>query len=374
MSNTGIAASEASNEAKRTNQNDELLRLLVENVQDYAIFVLDPDGHVLTWNLGAKALKGYERHEIIGKHFSIFYPPEAVESRWPDHELSIAAKEGKFVDEGWRVRRDGSTFWAYVVITALRDSANNLTGFAKVTRDMTEQRNAAERIQNLNRELRKRVSELDESRRVIELKTLDLQHLSARVMQIQDEERRRIARNLHDDIGQQLAALKMTLTKDANRETVEILNSAISAIRNLSYLLHPPLLDETGLRSALHWLVDGMKTRSNIEITLSFQPTDFPRLPIDLETAIFRIVQESLMNIYRHAQSRTARIEIRKQSEWVVVCVRDFGKGLPADDTTPRLGVGIGGMRERVRQFGGDLTISNAEPGTLVEAKLPLLG
>src|SRR5262252_6108647 len=181
MTNRGVVPIKTTNEAEGAKQNDELLRLLVENVQDYAIFVLDPDGHVLTWNLGAKALKGYERHEIIGKHFSIFYPPEAVKSRWPDHELSIAAKEGRFVDEGWRVRRDGSTFWAYVVITALRDSANNLTGFAKVTRDMTEQRNAAERIQNLNRELRKRVSELDESRRVIELKTVELQNLSARV-------------------------------------------------------------------------------------------------------------------------------------------------------------------------------------------------
>ena len=374
MTNRGVVPIKTTNEAEGAKQNDELLRLLVENVQDYAIFVLDPDGHVLTWNLGAKALKGYERHEIIGKHFSIFYPPEAVKSRWPDHELAMAAKDGRFIDEGWRIRRDGSTFWAYVVITALRDSANNLTGFAKVTRDMTEQHDAAERILNLNKELRKRISELDESHRIIELKTLDLQNLSARVMQIQDEERRRIARNLHDDIGQQLTALKMTMAKDANQEAIEILNSTISAIRNLSYLLHPPLLDETGLRSALHWLVDGMKSRSNIEITLSVRPTDFPRLHIDLETAIFRIVQESLMNIYRHAQAQTARIEINKQSEWAIVRVRDYGRGLPADVTTPRLGVGIGGMRERVRQFGGDLTISNAEPGTLVEAKLPLFG
>jgi len=371
MTNRGIPPSETSDEAKGANQNDELMRLLVQNIRDYAIFLLDPDGHILTWNLGAKALKGYERHEIIGKHFSIFYPPEAVKSRWPDHELAMAAKDGRFIDEGWRIRRDGSTFWAYVVITALRDSANNLTGFAKVTRDMTEQHDAAERILNLNKELRKRISELDESHRIIELKTLDLQNLSARVMQIQDEERRRIARNLHDDIGQQLTALKMTMAKDANQEAIEILNSTISAIRNLSYLLHPPLLDETGLRSALHWLVDGMKSRSNIEITLSVQPTDFPRSHIDLETAIFRIVQESLMNIYRHAQAQTARIEINKQSEWVIVRVRDYGKGFPADVTTPKLGVGIGGMRERVRQFGGDLTISNAEPGTLVEAKLP---
>jgi len=372
MTNRGVVPIKTTNEAEGAKQNDELLRLLVENVQDYAIFVLDPDGHVLTWNLGAKALKGYERHEIIGKHFSIFYPAEAIESRWPDHELSMAAKEGKYVDEGWRVRRDGSTFWAYVVITALRDSTNKLTGFAKITRDMTEQRVTAERIQGLNRELRKRVSELDESRRVVELRTLDLQNLSARVLQIQDEERRRVARNLHDDVGQQLAGLKMALGKHPDHEALEILNSAINSVRNLSYLLHPPLLDETGLRSALHWLVDGMKSRSNMDINLSVRPTDFPRLNIELETAIFRIVQESLMNVYRHSQSQTARIEIDKQSEWVIVRVRDHGKGLPEDATALRLGVGIVGMRERVRQFGGELRISNAEPGTVVEAKLPL--
>jgi PAS domain S-box-containing protein len=372
MSNSGTAPSKASNEAIESNQNNELLRLLVESVQDYAIFVLDPDGHVLTWNLGAKTLKGYERHEIVGKHFSIFYPREAIESGWPDQELSMAAQDGRFVDEGWRVRRDGSTFWAYVVITALRDSVNNLTGFAKVTRDMTEQRNAAERIQGLNRELRKRVAELDESRRVIELRTLDLQNLSARVLQIQDEERRRIARNLHDDVGQQLVGLKMALAKHASPEALEMLNSAISSIRNLSYLLHPPLLDETGLRSALHWLIEGMKSRSNIEITLSVRPTDFPRLNSDLESAIFRIVQESLTNIYRHAQSQAARIEIDKREEWLHVRVRDYGKGLPEDVTALRLGVGISGMRERVRQFGGDMTISNAEPGTVVEARIPL--
>ena len=92
MTNRGIPPSETSDEAKGANQNDELMRLLVQNIRDYAIFLLDPDGHILTWNLGAKALKGYERHEIIGKHFSIFYPPEAVKSRWPDHELAIDRK------------------------------------------------------------------------------------------------------------------------------------------------------------------------------------------------------------------------------------------------------------------------------------------
>lgn len=361
-------------EPRENNQRDDLFRLLVDSVRDYAIFLLSPEGRVLTWNLGAKALKGYERHEIVGKHFSSFYPHEAIASGWPDRELMIAAKEGRFSDEGWRVKKDGSLFWASVVITALHDANGNLTGFAKVTRDMTERRETSERIQSLNRELRQKVSELDESRRVIELRTLELQHLSARVLQIQDEERRRIARELHDDVGQQLAGIKMVLAQTPNSEARRMLDAAISSVRNLSYLLHPPLLDETGLRAALYWLVDGMKTRSNIEVTLSVSPAEFPRLSLELETAIFRIVQESLTNVYRHSGSQSARVEIDKQSEWIIVRVRDYGKGLPASKigTGIRFGVGIGGMRERIRQFGGDLTISRAEPGTLVEARIPL--
>src|SRR5262249_35641904 len=169
-------------DVSRTNnypQGGELYRLLVESVKDYAIFVLSPEGNVLTWNQGAQALKGYTREEIVGQHFSKFYLPEAVQSEWPNRELAIAEKEGRFSDEGWRVRKDGSAFWASVMITALRDSQGKLSGFAKITQDMSERRHAAERINNLNRELRKKVAELDESQRIIELRTLELQKLSA---------------------------------------------------------------------------------------------------------------------------------------------------------------------------------------------------
>ena len=355
----------------------ELFRLLIQSIRDYAIFVLDPEGNVLTWNPGAEAMKGYTKDEIVGKHFSKFYLPEAVESGWPQRELTLAQKEGRFADEGWRVRKDGTSFWASVVISALRSEDGKLSGFAKVTQDLTERRQAEERIQALNRELRNRVSQLDESRRVIELRTLELQKLSARLLQIQDEERRRLARELHDDLGQQLAAIKMMLGKVSGSEEVrEMTDAAISTVRNLSYLLHPPLLDETGLRAALHWYIDGLAKRSSIKISLTVTPQIFPRLSADIEATIFRVVQESLTNVYRHANSESARVEIEKQPEWVVVRVRDYGKGVSPETTgrshSSRLGIGITGMRERVRQFGGELTLSRAEPGTLVEAKIPL--
>jgi PAS domain S-box-containing protein len=373
MSQPGVASTREG--PAQSAQSDPLFRLLVESVRDYAIFVLSPEGHVLTWNLGARALKGYEKEEIIGQHFSKFYLPEAIESGWPSRELALADKEGRFADEGWRVRKDGSVFWASVIITALRDPSGKLTGFAKITQDMTERREAEERIQSLNRELRVKVSQLDESQRTIELRTLELQKLSARVLHIQDEERRRIASELHDDLGQQLAGLKMLLKKSQHPEAIKMADSAINTVRNLSYLLHPPLLEEAGLRAALHWLVDGMNKRSSVQISLIVRPQVFPRLDAEIETAIFRVVQEALTNIFRHANSESARVEIDKQPEWVWVRVRDYGVGMPSDLCSPtgwmKLGVGIAGMRERIRQFGGDLTISRSEPGTLVEAKVP---
>jgi PAS domain S-box-containing protein len=360
-----------------TGEHGDLYRLLVESIRDYAVFVLDPEGRVMTWNPGAQALKGYARDEIVGVHFSKFYLPEAVASGWPARELMLARKEGRFADEGFRVRKDGTSFWASVIITPLIASDGTLTGFAKVTQDLTDRRQAEERVQDLNRQLRQRVTELDESRRVIELRTLELQKLSARLMVVQDEERRRLARDLHDELGQQLSALKMMLPKGKeDEEASEVLDTAISTVRNLSYLLHPPLLDETGLRSALYWYVDGMAKRSGIEVSLTITPLIFPRLAKDLEMTIFRVVQESLTNVYRHANTESARVDIEKQSEWVVLRVRDYGKGLPREisgkKSSSNLGVGITGMRERVRQFGGELTLSRAEPGTLVEARIPL--
>jgi PAS domain S-box-containing protein len=357
----------------------ELFRLLIENIKDYAIFMLDPDGNVLSWNPGAQAMKGYAKDEIVGQHFSKFYSAEAVQSGWPQRELALAQKEGRFADEGWRVKKDGTSFWASVIIAPLRSSDGRLLGFVKVTQDLTERRSTQERVEALNRELRQRIEQLDESRRLIELRTLELQKLSGRLLHVQDEERRRLARELHDDLGQQLAALKMTLPKVPGiEEARQMTDTAIATVRSLSYLLHPPLLDETGLRSALDWYVEGLAKRSGIQISLIITPAIFPRLSSDIETTIFRVIQESLTNVYKHANSESARVEIHKRSEWVVVRIRDYGKGLPQEingrTLTSQIGVGIGGMRERIRQFGGELTVTRAEPGTLVEAKIPIFG
>ena len=300
--NQSIALVSSDNEAReqagiRAHQSDELFRLLVESVKDYAIFLLDPNGRVMTWNQGAERIKGYKANEIIGQHFSRFYPQEAIESKWPERELEIAGKEGRFADEGLRVRKDGSTFWANVVITPLWDPSGQLRGFSKVTRDLTERRALEERSRQLNKELRNRVGQLLESQRLVELRTLELQKLSTELMRVQDSERRRISRSLHDDLGQDLAALKLELDirhkseqdeRESRLRAIKLTDEALSKVRNVSYLLHPPLLDETGLLPALLWYLDGFQKRSEIRISFEYKPAVFPRLPGEIETSIFR--------------------------------------------------------------------------------------
>jgi PAS domain S-box-containing protein len=132
---------------------DDSFRLLVESVRDYAIVMLDPQGHVASWNTGAERIKGYRPDEIMGKHFSCFYPADAIQRGLPEQELKTAAKEGRFEDEGWRVRKDGKQFWANATISALRDKDGTLRGFAKVTRDLTERKEAEERIQQQSKEI-----------------------------------------------------------------------------------------------------------------------------------------------------------------------------------------------------------------------------
>ena len=131
-----------------------IYRMMVEQVRDYALFVLDPSGHILTWNAGARRLKGYAAEEIIGRHFSVFYAPEAVDRGWPAEELRLATREGRFEDEGWRVRKYGSRFWANVVLTALRDDGGKLIGFSKITRDLTERKRQEEALRQAEERFR----------------------------------------------------------------------------------------------------------------------------------------------------------------------------------------------------------------------------
>ena len=242
-----------------------------------------------------------------------------------------------------------------------------------------------ERLRNSQGELENRVRE-----RTAELDTANqtLRRLSARLLQLQDEERRRIARELHDSVGQMLAALSMNLagvradidrltkTNAVLNDSEDLVQEMSKEVRTISHLLHPPLLDEAGLASALRWYVDGFAQRSKIRVDLDC-PNDFGRLPRVVETAAFRLVQECLTNIHRHSGSSIAKIRLRHSDHEVAVEVEDKGKGIPAEKLEKMAvagipGVGITGMRERVRQLGGTLDIGSSGSGTTVMARLPV--
>jgi len=220
----------------------------------------------------------------------------------------------------------------------------------------------------------------------LELLNRQLRTLSSNLIATQDDERRRIARELHDSLGQELSAAKMMTDKivmlnrssEARNEALEIsklIDDAIQQVRSISYLLHPPLLDEIGLQSALQFYLEGFTKRSGIEVILDMQPSNFPRLALEMETAIFRIVQEAVTNVFRHSGAREAWVTLVKDDTRIVGTVRDNGKGISdgvMEGRLDRIGVGIGGMQQRVKEFGGDLRIGNANPGTFVEVTVPI--
>jgi PAS domain S-box-containing protein len=234
----------------------------------------------------------------------------------------------------------------------------------------------------LEQSIRDNAAELE---KIVDSRTDELRRLSVRLMSLQDEERRRIARDLHDGLGQELAVAKMVLDKMLLQKTVQptddswaqassIVERAIQQVRTMSHLLHPPLLDEVGLLSALAWYTDGLSKRSGIETTLSVQPRDFPRLTSEAETAVFRIVQEALTNVFRHSEAHNVAVALAQTDGMIKVTVRDDGKGVTnkiAELRSDSVGVGIGGMKQRAKELGGELRLTNIHPGTLVELQIP---
>jgi PAS domain S-box-containing protein len=292
---------------------EDAYRLLVDSVVDYAIFMLDPTGRVISWNAGAERIKGYSAEDIIGEHFSLFYPPEDLVARKPWRELEVAVDVGRFEDEGWRLRKDGTRFWANVVITALTDESGRLRGFAKVTRDMTERR----RVEQT----------LTEQRRLV-----------GHLVEAQELERRRIAWDVHDDSIQSMVAVGMRLQLLANRlpeqeaavvrKLDEAVRASIGRLRNLVFRLRPPELDRHSLAEALdHYLTDvagpwGITYRLRHE--LDSEP------PVQSAITIFRICQEALVNIRKHARASAVDVSLTSVGGGTLVEVADNGVGVEA--------------------------------------------
>jgi signal transduction histidine kinase len=263
--------------------------------------------------------------------------------------------------------------------------------------------NALLRLKQAEREARLQAAEAEKARREVEQahnelemrveqrtkelsdKAEEVQQLNIKLLRLQDEERRRIARELHDSTGQNLAAMKMILDQMAPEskgsklgtmvdELTTLNNEMIRQLRTMSYLLHPPLLDEVGLPSALKWYVEGFEERSGIKVELDFGP-DFGRLSHEMETALFRVAQESLTNIHKHSGSATAQIWLGRDAERIVLGVADHGTGIPSTRLRDGVfvpGVGLMGIRERVQQFGGNAEIVSSPAGTTVTATIPV--
>ncbi len=287
----------------------------------------------------------------------------------------------------WRVRlRDGSYRYCATRAVPILNPDKTVREWVGIVIDIDDSKRYQERLELAQQELEARVtrrtSQLNEA-------TNGLRRLAGMLLRSQDEERRRIARELHDSVGQFLAALGMNfsrisseasrLSPDANRalsESGEMLTELTTQVRTISHLLHPPLLEEVGLEAALRWFTDGFSQRSGIQVSIDMPP-NLQRLDNNLEIAVFRVTQECLTNIHRHSGSKTAGIRVAPEQEYLRVEVRDSGVGIPPEkqeaiNSTGLPGVGLRGMRERLREFGGSLEVTSDSTGTLVTALFPI--
>ena len=373
-----------------------LLAAIVDSSED-AIVSKSLDGMITSWNKTAERMFGYTADEAIGKNIMFIIP---FERREEEDAILSRMKQGKRVEhfETVRRRKDGTTIDVSLTISPVRDASGRIVGASKIARDVTDRiraetalRQSEERFRHLaetlDAEVRVRTAELEQRNAEVLRQADQVRVLSHQLMRAQDDERRKLARELHDSTGQLLAALSMNIatiereqshvddaSKKAISDSAGLVQQITREVRTVSHLLHPPLLEVAGLRSSIEWYADGFAQRSGIGIEIEISP-DFPRLDDEIELAIFRMVQECLTNIHRHSGSPTAVIKVELQGSDVVVWVQDRGKGMPAKGdlgfSWDKVGVGLRGMQERLKQVGGNLRIQSDETGTTVTAIIP---
>jgi PAS domain S-box-containing protein len=373
-----------------------LLAAIVDSSDD-AIVSKNLDGVITSWNAGAERLFGYTAKEAVGQHISLIIPA----NRHDEEKIILERlRRGERIDhfDTVRAHKDGTALDISLTISPVRNAAGRVVGASKIARDISQRKRAERALQEsearfrlladaLDTQVQFRTQELQRQNAEILRQSERLRDLSGRLLLIQDEERRHIARELHDSAGQTLAALGMNLallsqhvqdnpaliTKDVV-DAQELVQHLSRELRTTSYLLHPPMLDESGLAYALRWYVQGLTERSGLDIDLKI-PEDFERLSPEMELVIFRLVQECLTNIHRHSGSRTALIRVGREADKICVQVQDHGRGMSqerlAEVQSQGTGVGIRGMRERVRQLHGELTIEANALGTRIFASFP---
>jgi len=367
-------------------ENQDLLRAAFTQTYSF-LAMLSTDGTILEANRAAIDGTGFSRGEVVGqKIWDVWWrtlPEEQVIAK-----TSVATAAGGLAvrEECEYALRDGSIRFADRTLNPVQNERGEVIMIVASGLDITDHRQLRSVLED---RVHERTRELETKNRELITQAEVVRELSARLLQIQDEERRRIARELHDSVGQMLAAVNMNLAQveaeidklspDATKAMANnagLLQEISNEIRTISHLLHPPLLDDVGLQSALEWYIEGFSERSKIHVDLDL-PEDFGRLPRNLEITLFRVVQECLTNIHRHSGSTTASVRVERSEDEVRLEVRDSGKGIPADTQATLAsgklsGVGLRGMSERLRQMGGQLEVHSNGKGTKVSAVLPL--
>jgi PAS domain S-box-containing protein len=379
-----VAASKVARDVTRTRQVEQALRESEERMR----FCLEAahvgtwhwdieTGHV-HWSENMESIHGQKPGSFSGNFDGFLASLTSEERQRVEQAIEQALRGGGYHVEYRQIRSDGSMGWMEAHGKVIYDSANRPRSMMGVCRDISERKSSESALREAHEQLEARVKE-----RTAELDRAQerLRMLSGQLLRMQDDERRRIARELHDTAGQLLVALNLTLVPVQEAlllkgsdlasqitESLRLVDELSRDLRTMSHLLHPPLLDEAGLHSAVRWYVEGFAKRSKIQVDLNLDPK-VGRLPAEFETAIFRIVQECLTNIHRHSGSSYASIAIVREADEIILEIRDRGKGMSAP--IARAGVGIQGMRERVRQLGGNLEIDSGTCGTRVTATFP---
>ncbi|MFN8487118.1 MAG: CheR family methyltransferase [Caldilineaceae bacterium] len=366
--------------------SEERYRLMVQNAQDYAIFTLDKEGRIATWNQGCQSLIGYTESEAIGQRGAIIFTPEDRLANAPGQEFHTALTEGKARDERWHLRKDGSRFWGSGVMITLRNEEGEWQGFAKIMRDYTERKQMEDALRQSQAELHALNTQLVER---IEARTVQTRQLAAELVLAEQKERERIAHILHDDLQQLLYALQTNLFllhEDVMtsappqllatfQESETMIRQIIHLARQLTVDLSPPVLQSEGLVEALRWLATYIQRLHQVEVTVEAHVSPY-LYGSELRVLLFQLVRELLFNVVKHAGVQQAQVDIKSEAATLLVQVTDYGVGFDVASVlaAPHAnGYGLRSIQERLTLFGGQLTLaSTIGVGTKATIRLPL--